>query len=307
MLLVFGSINVDLVFRVAALPAPGETVLGDTYGTAPGGKGANQAVAAARAGAAVRMIGRVGRDGFAEVALAALRAAGVDTGGIAGDAAPTGCAAIGVDDHGENQIMVAAGANAHVAAAQVDDALLGPQTTLVLQMEVPVAETAALIGRARRRGARVVLNLAPALPLPKEALRAVDVLVVNAGEAHGLAGRLGLPPAEGAALAAALARALGVTVVLTLGKDGALAAGGDGTWQVGALPVTPVDTTGAGDAFVGVLAASLDAGLGVDAALHRASAAAGLACLAPGAQTGLPDRQAIEDALAKLPKPTLVS
>jgi ribokinase len=306
MLLVFGSINVDLVFRVTALPAAGETVLGDSYVAVPGGKGANQAVAAARAGAAVRMVGRVGRDGFAAVALGALRGAGVDTAGVLADEAPSGCAVIGVDDKGENQIMVASGANAHVAAAQVDDALLGPRTTLVLQMEVPVAATAALIARARRRGARIVLNLAPALTLAGEALRAVDVLVVNGGEARSLANGNGLAATDGPALAGALAQALGVTVVMTLGKDGAVATGPDGTWRVGALPVAPVDTTGAGDAFVGVLAAALDAGLRLDAALHRASAAAGLACLSLGAQTSLPDRAEIEAALTKLPQPTLL-
>ncbi|HEX2116652.1 MAG TPA: PfkB family carbohydrate kinase, partial [Alphaproteobacteria bacterium] len=124
MLLVFGSINIDLVFRVATLPAPGETVLGQSYVTVPGGKGANQAVAAARAGAEVRMIGRVGRDGSAKIALEALRSAGVDTSGVVADGAPTGCAVISVDDSGENQIIVGSGANAHVAAGQVEGPLL---------------------------------------------------------------------------------------------------------------------------------------------------------------------------------------
>ena len=302
MLLVFGSINVDLVFRVPALPAAGETVLGDSYVTAPGGKGANQAVAAARAGARVGMVGRVGRDGFADVALAALRAAGVDAGGVRADASPTGCAVIGVDAHGENQIIVASGANARVSADQVEDAWLDPQTTLLLQMEVPAAESAALIARAWARGARIVLNLAPALPMPEAALRAVDVVVVNAAEAMRLGERFGVA-AERKALAAGLARTLGLTVIVTLGGEGAIAAGGAGTWRVGALPVTPVDSTGAGDAFVGVFAASLDAGLQLDDALRRASVAAGLACLGLGAQASLPDRAAIEAALSRLPRP----
>ena len=302
MLLVFGSINVDLVFRVPALPAAGETVLGDSYVTAPGGKGANQAVAAARAGARVGMVGRVGRDGFADVALAALRAAGVDAGGVRADASPTGCAVIGVDAHGENQIIVASGANARVSADQVEDAWLDPQTTLLLQMEVPAAESAALIARAWARGARIVLNLAPALPMPEAALRAVDVVVVNAAEAMRLGERFGVA-AERKALAAGRARTLGLTVIVTLGGEGAIAAGGAGTWRVGALPVTPVDSTGAGDAFVGVFAASLDAGLQLDDALHRASVAAGLACLGLGAQASLPDRAAIEAALSRLPRP----
>jgi ribokinase len=307
MLLVFGSVNMDLIFRVVSLPAAGETVLGPSYATMPGGKGANQAAAAGRAGAEVRMVGRVGRDGFAVMALDALRAAGVETSGIIADDAPTGCASIVVDDNGENQIIVASGANAHVTAEQVDDALLTPRTILVLQMELPVSATAALIARARQRGARIVLNLAPALPLPEEALRAVDILIVNAGEAGSLAARLGLASDDRKALAAQLMRALGVTVVLTLGKGGALAASRDGVWRVGALLVEVVDTTGAGDAFVGVFAAALDAGDPLEAALHRASVAAGLACLELGAQSSLPDRAAIARALPKLQKPVRLS
>jgi ribokinase len=306
MLLVFGSINIDLVFRVAALPGPGETVLGPSYTTVPGGKGANQAVAAARAGGTVRMVGRVGRDGFAGLALAALRSGGVDVAGIASGEEPTGCASIGVDDQGENQIIVASGANALVAADQVDAALLGPDTTLVLQMELPRLATETLIARARRHGARIVLNLAPALPLAEDALRAVDVLVVNAGEGATLAKTLGIA-AKAETLAVDLARALGNTVVMTRGKEGAVAASEAGTWRVAALSITPVDTTGAGDAFVGVLAASLDEAQSLADALHRASVAAGLACLALGAQASLPDRAAIDHAMSRLAKPVRLS
>lgn len=306
MLLVFGSINIDLVFRVASLPGPGETVLGPSYATVPGGKGANQAVAASRAGGTVRMVGRVGRDGFADLALAALRGAGVDTSGIAVGEEPTGCASIGVDDKGENQIIVASGANALVTADQVDAALLAPDATLVLQMELPRLATETLIARAKGGGARIVLNLAPALPLAEEALRAVDVLVVNAGEGASLAKSLGLA-ATAQSLAPDLARALGNTVVMTRGKEGAVAASEAGTWRADALSITPVDTTGAGDAFVGVLAAALDEGQSLADALHRASVAAGLACLALGAQASLPDRAAIDRALSRLSKPVRLS
>jgi ribokinase len=253
------------------------------------------------------MVGRVGRDGFAALALAALRDAGVDTHGIVAGDAPTGCASIAVDDNGENQIIVASGANAEASADQVEDAQLGPGTTLVLQMELPERATADLIARARRRGARIVLNLAPALPLAEEALRAVDVLIVNAGEAAGLATRLDIAGTDAKALAVPLSRTLGATVILTLGKQGAVAAAADGVWRVGALPIVPVDTTGAGDAFVGVFAASLDAGCPLEGALHRAAVAAGLACLALGAQASLPDRDAIERSLPKLPRPVRVS
>jgi ribokinase len=303
MLLVFGSINVDLVFTLPALPRGGETVLGERYVVAPGGKGANQAVAAARDGARVAMVGRVGRDAFAATALGSLKEAGVDIGGVAADEAPTGCAAIAVDPQGRNQIMVAAGANAHVNAGQVADAGLGPETTLLLQMEVPRAANAALIERARRAGCRVILNLAPAGALPDAALGAVDILTVNETEAAWLAEGRGLRADQPPSLARALAAALGATVVLTLGAAGAVAATRDALWSVPALPVTPVDTTGAGDAFVGVLAAGLDRGLTLDAALRRASVAAGLACLTLGAQPSLPRRDAIDAELGRLPTP----
>ncbi len=299
MLLVFGSINVDLVFRVAALPRPGDTVLAPGYATMPGGKGANQAVAAARDGARVRMVGRVGRDAFARLTLDSLSSAGVDTA-VADDDAPTGCAAIGVDRAGENQIIVASGANARVRADQVDAAWLGRETTVVLQMEVPADANADLIRHARGRKARIVLNLAPAAGLADDALRAVDVLVVNGGEADWLAASLGGIAGEGIALAAAMAARLNLAIVMTCGADGAIAATRDGAWMVDALPIAPVDTTAAGDAFVGVLAASLDRGAALEHALHRASVAAGLACLTEGAQPSLPTRDAIDAALPRL-------
>jgi ribokinase len=300
MLLVFGSINIDLVFRVAALPRPGDTVLTPGYATVPGGKGANQAVAAARDGARVRMVGRVGRDAFAGLALDSLRGAGVDTSAVAGDDAPTGCAAIGVDRAAENQIIVASGANARVHPDQVDAPWLGPNTTLVLQMEVPADANASLIRRARERKARIVLNLAPAGGLAEDVLRAVDVLVVNGGEARWLAASFGGMEGDDIAVAAALAARLGVVVAMTRGGKGALAATRDGVWAVEALPVAPVDTTAAGDAFVGVFAAGLDHGEGLERALHRASVAAGLACLSEGAQPSLPEREAIDAALSRL-------
>jgi ribokinase len=300
MLVVFGSINVDLVFRVAALPGPGETVLAPDYAAVPGGKGANQAVAAARDGASVRMVGRVGRDGFARLALASLEGAGVDTAGVAPCDAPTGCAMIGVDCAGENQIIVASGANVLAGADQVDDTWLGPGATLVLQMEVAAEANAALIRRARQRQGRIVLNLAPAARLAEDALRMIDVLVVNGGEAAWLGAELGAGDGDDAARAGKLAHFLGITVVVTRGGKGAIAATREGIWAVDALPVTPLDTTAAGDAFVGVLAAALDRGETLPHAVHRASVAAGLACLTLGAQTSLPKRDAIDTALPRL-------
>ena len=160
MIVVFGSINIDLVVRVDTLPRPGETVLAPGYVAVPGGKGANQALAAARAGATTHMVGCVGRDGYAEAALATMRAAGVDLTGVTEVDEPTACAMIAVDTQGRNQIAVASGANRFAKAGQLDDALLGPGATLLLQLEVDDAETAAVAARARARRARVVLNAA---------------------------------------------------------------------------------------------------------------------------------------------------
>lgn len=277
MILVFGSINVDVTVPVPHLPRPGETVLGGDYALLPGGKGANQALAARRAGGEVALAGAVGRDGFADVALDLLRRDGVGLDLVRVVERPTGCAQIMVGEGGENLIAVASGANGAVAAGQVPDDRFGPGVTLVCQMEVPAAETAALIQRAHRAGARTVLNLAPALPIDPAVFGALDWLIANEGEAATLGP----------------VRPLGGLVV-TRGEKGAVAMLADGTrLEVPALALTPVDTTGAGDAFVGAFAARLDLGFEVAEALRFASAAAGLACLGRGAQPAMPRREAI--------------
>jgi ribokinase len=281
--LVFGSANADLVFAVPQLPAPGVTVLGEGVRSFPGGKGANQAVAAARDGAAVAFAGCVGRDAFADVATAALRDAGVDLSRLAVVEGATGCASICVDPAGRNQIAVAPGANMEARATLVEDAALHPGVVVLVQMEVPPAEVAALIARAKARGARVVLNLAPPGAIALEALRALDLLVVNEHEAAVLAARLGCADS-----AVALRGALGVDVAVTLGEAGVQAATAGGVIAVPAFPVTPVDTTGAGDCWCGVLCAALDRGLGLEAAMRRASAAAAIACTRPGAAASSP-------------------
>jgi ribokinase len=291
-ILVFGSINVDVLLPVPLLPTPGETVIGGDYALLPGGKGANQAVAACRAGAAVTMSGAVGDDPFADVALKNLRRDGVDLDLVRRVDRPTGVAAIMIDAKGENLIAVASGANREAAAASVPDSLLGPETVLVCQMEVPAAQNWVLIRRARAADARVVLNLAPAAPIDPALLAEIDVLVANAGEAA----VLGADPA-------ALAPRLRQGLVVTSGGAGSTAFLADGAQiYTPALTIEPVDTTGAGDTFVGVLAAGLDRQLVVSEALRQASAAAGLACLARGAQSAMPDRAAITAASARLPR-----
>jgi ribokinase len=300
-LLVVGSINVDLLFKVASLPRPGETVLCPGYELAAGGKGANQAAAAARAGAVVRMIGHVGDDSFGRFARAAMVAAGVDCAAIATSRKATGIAVIGVDQHAENQIMVASGANLDTVAGQVADSELASGVTVLCQNEVRAEASFALLERAKAAGARTILNLAPAGPVPPQVLGLLDVLVVNEIEGRMAAGCV--DGAEVAAFARDLATTYDLTCVVTLGAEGALAIGPNLALRVAALPVEPVDTTGAGDAFVGVLAASLDLGHELGAALRRASVAAGLACIRLGAQTSQPSAAQIEARLAEVPAP----
>jgi ribokinase len=290
MIVVFGSINIDLIVPVPHLPVPGETVLGGEYVLAPGGKGANQAVAAARAGAAVTMIGAVGHDMFGEPALSVLRRSGVHVGMVETVAQPTGCAIVTTDAEGENQIAVASCANTTVRSGQVPDRLLDIKTVLVLQREVPSDENAALIGRALQRGSRIVLSLAPAGPIAPARFEDIDFMIANEGEAATLG-----DPAQ-------IARELRQGLVITRGAAGAVALlrSGD-TVTVPALTIDPVDTTGAGDAFAGVFAAGLDRGLPLNECLRRASAAASLTCLAVGAQSVMPSRADIEAAVGRLP------
>jgi ribokinase len=299
--LVFGSINVDLLFKVEALPRPGETVLCPGYEVAAGGKGANQATAAARAGAAVRMVGRTGDDSFGRFAREAMAAAGIDCAGIAASSRATGIAVIGIDQAAENQIIVASGANLDIRADQVADADLAPGVTVLCQNEVRPEATFALLERARARGARTILNLAPAGAVPAQVLDTLDYLVVNEIEARMAAGCA--ETADVAAFARDLALRHHLTCVVTLGAQGALALGPNVALRVPALPIEPVDTTGAGDAFVGVLAASLDLGHDLGAALRRASVAAGLACTRLGAQTSQPTAAQIEAQLGELVVP----
>ena len=290
MIVVFGSVNVDLIVPVPRLPRPGETVLGNDYALLPGGKGANQALAARRAGADVVLAGAVGGDSFADVALGLLHRANVDTRLVRVVEQPTGCAAIMVSSEAENMIAVAPGANSSTRSDQVPDELIGAGTTLVAQMEVPPSETALLIRRQRAGGGYSLLNLAPALPVDAALLEELDLLVANKGEAA----TLGSSPER-------LAERLRHGLVVTRGAAGAVALLRDGTRiEVPALAIEPIDTTGAGDTFVGVLAAALDLGAPLETALRRASAAAGLACLARGAQTAMPDSPAITAAIGRL-------
>lgn len=290
MIVVFGSINADLVARVVHLPREGETQVAAAYAVHAGGKGANQALAARRAGAKVALVGAVGRDGFADVALATLREAGVDTAGVATLEGPTGLALIHVDAHGRNTITVVPGANGSVRSTQADARLVDARPLVMLQLEVPLAEVIALAQRARAAGARVVLNVAPPTALPDALLDAVDVLIANEHEAAVIAHDAGLPGAPREFCAAAADR-WRLAAVVTLGAAGVVAADASHAYQVDAARVEVVDTTAAGDAFAGALAAALDRGATLPDALADGAAAGSHACTRAGAQASLASRE----------------
>jgi ribokinase len=268
---VVGSINLDLVARCERLPRPGETVTGATFERVPGGKGANQALAAARLGAAVALFGAVGRDPFAAEALALLEAGGVDLSGVTRVDDPTGVALILVGADGENVIAVAPGANAWAVPGEVGEA-----DAVLCQLEIPVETVAAAAGRARF----FCLNAAPARPLPEAVLAGVDLLVVNRYELEAVGRFDGL-------------------AALTLGSEGAiLLEDGSEVERASPPPVRAVDGTGAGDAFTACLLVSLLEGRDREEALRRACAAGALAASRPGAQPSLPTAAEVDEILA---------
>jgi ribokinase len=283
---VVGSLNLDLVVRVARLPGPGETVLGEDVFRNPGGKGANQAVAAARLGRRVAMVGRVGDDDAGRQLLASLEADAVDTAQVqALPGVPSGTALITVSEDGENQIVVSPGANGRLGPGDVAAAraALKAAAVTLLQLEVPLETVAAA---ARAAAGTVVLTPAPVQPLPDELLDQVDVLVPNRVELGQLAGG---PAPESVEQAVELAGRLAArAAVVTLGADGALVVEGGQASHILAVPVTAVDTTAAGDAFCGGLADALAAGASLKDAARRAVRVAAAACLRPGAQSSLP-------------------
>lgn len=290
-IVVVGSANLDLVARAPRLPGPGETVLGTGFVTVPGGKGANQAVAAARAGATCGFIGAVGTDGFGDMLRAHLAGSGVDTGLLRRVAESSGVALIAVDHTGENSIVVAPGANATLATlSEADLAAIGAADLLICQREIPESGVLAAVTAARAAGTTVILNAAPAGPLPGPLTAAVDLLVVNETEAAIVAG------ADGSAYQlcqALLARV--PAVVLTLGARGAVYADRAGAWIEAPAPrIEAVDTTAAGDAFTGALAVAWAEQRPIAEAVRWACAAGAACAQRPGAGTALPTRAEID-------------
>lgn len=290
---VLGSLNVDLVTAVQRLPGRGETVAGGTLSRLPGGKGANQAVACARAGASVRMAGRCGQDDGGDLLLASLDREGVDTSGVRrlGDA-PSGTAIILVEDGGENMIAVTGGVNEHL---DYDDAAtacadLGPGDVLLMQLEIPLPTVREAASLATARGATVVLNASPAPDDVHGLLSDVDVLIANEHEVHRLATACDLVDGspDTAQQARALASRFDCLVVATLGARGALTTHGGEPRPFSAPNVQATDTVGAGDAFAGYVAAALSRGSDEQSAVETAVLAASVAVTRPGAQDSVP-------------------
>jgi ribokinase len=290
MITVFGSINMDLIATTERLPKPGETVAGTGFSTAAGGKGANQALAARRAGSSVRMAGAVGNDGFAEPALALLKEAGADLSTVKRVAEPTGTALILVGGDGENMIAVVPGANGTVTAGDAAAAIgaLAPTDIIMLQLEIPAKSVEEALAAAKLKGIATILNLAPLIPDAPRLGRLADIVIANETEFERLAGQDGMTNDDREAALRRLHAETKQTLIVTLGGDGVIAIRDNVISRASGLVIEPVDTVGAGDTFCGYFAASLDQGLDFETALRRAAVAGSLACLKAGAQPSIP-------------------
>jgi ribokinase len=296
-IIVAGSLNMDLVVRSPRHPKPGETLLGGDFHTFPGGKGANQAVAAARVGAMTSMIGRVGKDAFGDALLGNLRQNGVETKHVTQEGNASGVALITVSDDGQNTIVVAQGANALLSTEDIDRAieLFTPGSVLLTQLEVPIATITHAVEVAKAHGVTVVLNPAPAQSLDKSLLAMADYLVPNQHELALLTGEDDVDAGVEAL------RSLGVrSVLVTLGGEGSLLVSETTRLQTPAYRVKAVDTTAAGDAFVGAFGAALAAGNSTSEAVRWGTAAGAIAVTRTGAQPSLPTRAEVEALLAKV-------
>lgn len=296
---IVGSLNMDLVTRAPRLPAGGETLVGHSFATVPGGKGANQAVAAARLGAQVAMVGCVGDDAYGVQLRAALEAEGIDCAAvnvIAGES--SGVASILVDDASQNAIVIVAGANGQLTPASVDtvDELLAGAQVVICQLEVPLATVARVLERARALGKIVILNPAPAsAPLPANWYAWIDYLIPNESEAAVLSGLAVASLASADAAASVLLSAGATNVIVTLGGQGALFANRSQSRHFPAIAVQALDTTAAGDTFVGGFAAALAAGKSESEALRFGQIAAAISVTRAGAQPSIPTLQQVQE------------
>ena len=299
MITVFGSINMDLIATTERLPKPGETVAGNGFSTAAGGKGANQALAAQRAGRTVHMAGAVGRDAFAEPAVALLKDAGTGLETVKQVDEPTGTALILVDGDGENMIAVVPGANGTMTPADADVAIdaMKEGDILMLQLEVPVPAVERALAAARAKSVTSILNLAPLIEDAPRLGRLADIVIANETEFERLAGQENMGTADRETALKRLNAETGQTLIVTLGADGVIAIRDGVISRAKGLKIEPVDTVGAGDTFCGYFAASLDEGLDFEASLRRAAVAGSLACLKQGAQPSIPSSAEVANEL----------
>ncbi len=292
MIVVFGSNVLDQFFHTPDLPPRDQARFLDTHNEAPGGKGQNQAVAAAKAGAKVYFSGALGKGGHGRQMFDNLVSCGVDASGIRFvEDCPSGIAVIFVDEKdGTHRIVVSQGANLKAKQEWIPQHLLSSDTTVLVQGELPIEETEALLVRAKKAGVRSIMNFAPATqPISENALRNLDIIVLNEYEADLIGKRFGIATANKMEFAASLYGRYNLTTIITLGPNGAICASQQGLQTVPSLKVKAVDTVGAGDAFVGYLTAALDRGESLEDALRMGSAAGSLACTKIGAQTAVPD------------------
>ncbi len=299
-IVVVGSLNMDLVVRTPHLPRPGETIIGREFMTAPGGKGTNQTVAAAKLGATVSMVGRLGTDDFGRALRENLRAAGADDTYVFNeDSAATGIAIIEVEDSSQNTIVVAPGANAHVSRADVDAAqsAITSARAMIAQLEIPLDTVLYAMQLAHEANVLTVLNPAPAQPLPTELLSRIGLLIPNETEATLLTDIEVKDEASAEQAARKLHERGAGVIVITLGERGAIVLAEQGARHVPPFRVKAIDTTAAGDAFVAALAVARAAGRDLDTALHEASAAGALAATKLGAQPSMPTRAELDEFL----------
>jgi ribokinase len=300
MITVLGSINMDLIASVSRLPNPGETVTGDNFVTAPGGKGANQALAARRAGGTVHMVGACGEDEFAVPALTYLRFDGVNLDRVRSASTATGVALIFVGADGENVIAIVAGANGTVTAADAKAAVADMKRgdTLMVQMEIPSPAIEAGLVAAREKGVTSIANIAPITADAPRLAQLADIVIANETEFELFCGKTDLSPEAREAEMMRVNAESRQTIIVTLGADGVVAVRDGKLHKAKGLAIDPVDTVGAGDTFCGYLAAGLDQGLKFEVALRRAAVAGSLACLKPGAQPSIPLQADVERQLA---------